>query len=170
MKRAFLMLHHSLTEDGQTVSWGAIEEFHRSWKLVEANGSRRAVSEADAMQSKAHGMRVESPWSDIGYHAGVELVNGRYYAMLGRSAHRQAAACPQGDMNILALHVCCVGNYDLHVPTDEMLYVLKNRVLLPWMNQFGITAEKIVGHHDYNAAKSCPGKLFDIQRIKRMVL
>jgi len=169
VRRTHIMLHHSLTADGPTVSWGAIEAFHTSWRKVEADGMRTSVTEDEAMKLKAAGAKVEAPWSDIGYHAGVELVGDRYYAMLGRSIHRQAAACPESGMNVLALHVCCVGNYDVVKPSAAMLFVLKMRVLLPWMNQFGIAADKIVCHRDFNPSKSCPGTLFDPEDVRRLV-
>jgi len=141
------MLHHSLTKDGETVSWGAIERYHR-----ETMG-----------------------WRDIGYHAGVEVTGfatlGRYanQALYGRSVNSPAAACKEGNMNSLALHVCIVGNFDLVPPSSGILEVLKRRILLPWMDQFGITADRIVGHRDYATYKSCPGTKFDIDVVRRMV-
>lgn len=142
------MVHHSLTADGATVSWPAIERYHR-----EDNG-----------------------WRDIGYHAGVELVTDNprlvdyaYQALIGRPAKAQASACPHGDMNRLALHVCCVGNFDLVAPTSGMLDVLARRILLPWMDEHGIPPDRVVGHRDFNPAKSCPGKLFDLDRLRRMI-
>jgi N-acetylmuramoyl-L-alanine amidase len=140
MIRTNIMLHHSLTADGKTVSWKAIEEYHR----------------------KTMG------WRDIGYHAGVELEQDQVNAHLGRDWTQQAAACPQGLMNLRALHVCIVGNYDLIEPSSEHLRVLVERVLLPWMHLFGITADHIVGHRDFNPDKSCPGHLFDIEKVKGM--
>lgn len=146
--RTHIMIHHSFTDDSKTVSWPAIEKYHR-----ETNG-----------------------WRDIGYHRGVELVTAdpglasyRYQALIGRADRDQAAACPQGNMNVLALHVCCVGNYDLAPPPDELLIVLRNRVLVPWMQEFGITPERIVGHRDFNPAKSCPGLKFDLDKLREMV-
>src|SRR6266496_1343623 len=94
-----IMIHHSLTSDGETVSWPAIEKYH-----IETN-----------------------KWLDIGYHAGIELVTNntdlydyRYQALIGRSVSTIAAACPQKDMNTIALHVCCVGNFDIAPPTKEI--------------------------------------------------
>jgi hypothetical protein len=142
------MVHHSLTPDGDTVSWPAIEKYHR-----ETNG-----------------------WRDIGYHAGIELVTGnpdldqyKYQALIGRPVMVQASACPQGDMNRFALHVCCVGNFDLVAPSLKMLTVLVERILLPWMSQFGISYDHIVGHRDFNPAKTCPGTRFDLDGLRRMV-
>jgi hypothetical protein len=141
------MVHHSLTSDGATVSWAAIEKYHR-----ETNG-----------------------WRDIGYHAGIEIVTAdeglkayRFQALVGRAPDEMAAACPQGRMNELALHVCVVGNFDVVTPTAEMYAVLARRVILPWRRMFGISIENIVRHHDFNAAKSCPGAKFSIETVRRM--
>jgi len=146
---SFIMVHHSATKDGVTVSWAAIEKFH-----------------------------IEDPkhlWRDIGYHAGVEMVTEnpdlaryRYQALFGRGAHDMAAACPQGGMNEKALHVCCVGNFDVTVPDEGMLAILVKRVIVPWRRQFEIPVERIVTHHDYNPGKTCPGTLFDMARLRGM--
>ena len=146
--RTHIMIHHSLTKDGEEVSWGAIERYHR---------------EVDK-------------WLDVGYHAGVEetgpeakLGEYRYQALIGRPLADQASACPQGGMNRVALHVCCVGNYDDVAPPDALLRCLVRRVVLPWMREFLIPPENIVGHRDFNPAKSCPGRLFDLDRLRAMV-
>ena len=143
-----IMVHHSLTADGATVSWAAIEKYHR-----EANG-----------------------WRDIGYHAGVEVVTDnpdlRLYAhqgLIGRPVAAVASACPQGEMNRVALHVCCVGNFDLAAPSLPMLQCLVRRIVLPWMSEFGISPERIVGHRDFNPEKTCPGTQFDLELLRRMV-
>jgi hypothetical protein len=147
-RREFIMLHHSLTEDGETVSWAAIEKYHRE----------------------------HEGWRDIGYHAGVEVVTGnpalsdyRVQALYGRSPFEQASACPQGNMNVRALHACVVGNYDEHPPSLATLKILVKRIVLPWMREYGIPPEQIVGHRDFNPAKSCPGKAFDLDLVRRLV-
>jgi hypothetical protein len=139
--KRYIMLHHSLTKDSETVSWGAIEKYHR-----ETNG-----------------------WADIGYHYGVELIGSTCYGLVGRAEHRPAAACPQGDMNHLAIHVCLVGNFDLAEPPFDLLAVAINRIILPVMDRYGIVPERIVGHHDYNPAKSCPGAKFDLSLFRRIL-
>jgi N-acetylmuramoyl-L-alanine amidase len=138
--RLYIMVHHSLTEDGQTVSWGAIEKYHRETML----------------------------WKDCGYHAGVELIGDSYYALIGRAEDQEAAACPQGFMNRTALHVCCVGNYDLAPPPEGMLAVLVHRIMVPWMRRYSIPPEHIVGHHDYAPWKSCPGTQFPLDRVRAL--
>lgn len=149
-ERTHIMIHHSLTDDGATVSWAAIEKFHR--------------------EDAAHA------WRDIGYHAGVELVTANpelsryaHQALFGRAPYAQAAACPQGDMNLKALHVCCVGNFDLAPPSEALVACLVRRIVLPWMCEYGIPPDRIVGHRDYNPAKTCPGTQFDLDRLRQMV-
>lgn len=132
------MVHHSATADGATFSWQAIRVHH-----VETNR-----------------------WNAIGYHAGVELVGRRYEALIGRGLHVPAAACPQGGMNDLALHVCCVGNFDTHRPPAEQLAVLLDVVVWPWMKLFGIPRENVIGHRDFNRSKSCPGSRFDLEELR----
>jgi hypothetical protein len=149
VQRTHIMIHHSLTRDTGTVSWAAIEKYHR-----ETEG-----------------------WRDIGYHAGVELVTDpagdlaryAYQGLVGRPEGAQASACPQGEMNSVALHVCCVGNFDLAPPPLALLERLASRFLLPWMAAYGIPPARIVGHRDYNPAKSCPGSRFDLDLLRRMV-
>lgn len=142
-----IMVHHSFTEDGPTVSWAAIEKYHKE----------------------------TNKWADIGYHAGVELITDnpelekyKYQALIGRPLHSIAAACPQGDMNLHALHVCCVGDFDIAPPSEELLIVLLKRVIIPWAIEFSIPPSNWVGHRDYNPNKSCPGTKFDLGVLKAL--
>ncbi len=138
-----IVVHHSLTPDGRTVSWGAIRSFH--------------------MTDPTH------RWSDIGYHAGVELAGDGYETLLGRSWDEQGAHCKAGGMNRLALGVCCVGNFDLVPPPDEMLDVLARRVLLPWMRLFDIHPAAISFHRDHAPDRTCPGRMFTKPILARHV-
>jgi hypothetical protein len=141
LRRTHIVLHHSLTKDGETVSWQAIRKYH-----TETQG-----------------------WSDIGYHYGVELVNDEHEVLVGRPEHLAAAAVKENDMNRLGIHVCLVGNFDIAPPSEAMLQVAVGRILRPLMVRYGIAADGIVGHHLYAPYKSCPGTQFDIPLVRRLL-
>jgi hypothetical protein len=140
LPRTHIMVHHSRTRDGQTVSWGAIRRYHVG----------------------------ERGWNAIGYHYGVELVGDHHEVLIGRSELEPAAACPKEQMNARALHVCCVGDFDQAPPPQEMLQALVRLVILPAMVEYGIPAGRIIGHRDVHRAKTCPGTRFDLEVVRRM--
>lgn len=85
-----IVLHHSATIDGGTVSWGAIRLYHKC-----VNG-----------------------WSDIGYHLGIELVGAHYEVLLGRPWTMDGAHAR--GRNSSSLGVCLVGNFDNRKPNGEL--------------------------------------------------
>ena len=104
-------------------------------------------------------------------HAGAIISEAEFLRLraLATPGLEPAAACPQGDMNQVGLHVCVVGDYDAQAPDAEVLEVLVRRVVGPWMRLFGIPAGRIVGHRTFNPGKSCPGARFDLEVVRRMV-
>jgi hypothetical protein len=142
LPRTHIMLHHSLTGDGQTVSWGAIRHHH-----VDTRG-----------------------WHAIGYHYGVELVGDHFEVLLGRSELDPGAACPEEQMNARALHVCCIGNFDDAAPPVAMLEALVGLVILPAMVEYGLPPERIIGHRAIKPGTTCPGTRFDLEVVRRMAL
>lgn len=136
-----IILHHSLTKDSGTVSWGAIEDYH-----VQHNG-----------------------WLDIGYQYGVEEIAGRAYALVGRAEHKRAAAVKEGTANEKGIHIMLTGNFDLAPPSEILLGCLMRRLLIPLMSRWQIPPSKVLGHHDYAAYKTCPGTQFPLEQIRQHV-
>lgn len=143
--KSFIVVHHSLTADGDTVSWSAIRDYH-----VKTNG-----------------------WRDIGYHLGIEKINGRYEVLLGRIPDEVGAHCKDADMNSRGIGICCVGNFDEEVPSLELLTKLKE-VCLWLMKTYKIYPDDIIGHREAQAMagvptdkrKSCPGRMFNMERLR----
>lgn len=87
----FIVIHHSLTRDSETVSWNAIRKYH-----------------IDVQQ-----------WDDIGYHYGIELIGDRYETLIGRDSSFRGAHCIPVNKN--SIGICCVGNYDEIAPPQSLL-------------------------------------------------
>lgn len=133
MRPEYIIIHHSLTKDGNSVSWGAIRKYH-----TQTMG-----------------------WRDIGYHYGVERVGDYYEILLGRLPDETGAHCRERNMNDSSLGVCCVGNFDLAAPPPEQFHKCLNLVR-HLMSLYKISADKVLGHGELATYKSCPGKLWDM--------
>lgn len=90
-----IIIHHSLTEDGSTVSWDDIKSYHM----------------------RALGM------VDIGYNFGIEFIENEYQILYGRSLLIPGAHTL--GMNGRAIGICCVGNYDINPPDDRLIIKLE---------------------------------------------
>jgi hypothetical protein len=123
-----IIVHHSATLDGRTFSWSAIKRYHVG----------------------------ELGWLDIGYHAGVELVDDDYFALFGRPWDMDGAHT-QGQ-NSIALGFCFVGNFDSYEPDEEML-ITGAKVVKLWRRLYDIPVSAIHKHSEYQN-KTCPGTLF----------
>ncbi|MFC1511631.1 peptidoglycan recognition family protein [Candidatus Latescibacterota bacterium] len=138
-----IILHHSLTKDGRTVSWGAIRRYH-----TETLG-----------------------WTDIGYQWGLELINDHYEILFGRMSNDGSLSVGAHTLgqNDRSIGVLFVGNFDLHeVPPEQWLLGIK---LVRWlMVTYHIPAREIYGHRDFAGYKSCPGKKFDVDMFRLNIL
>lgn len=132
-----IIIHHSKTRDGRSVSWSAIHSYH-----VNHNG-----------------------WSDIGYHAGIEEVEGRFVCLFGRP-DILAGAHAKGE-NRSSLGFCFLGDYDLRRPSDARLRVASRRVLAPWLIRLGLGVDALRPHSQYSN-KTCPGKMFPMDRLREI--
>jgi len=136
-----IIVHHSLTKDSGSVSWGAIRKYHTQ---------------------TLH-------WQDIGYHAGVELVfsgNELCYEILIGRMWDIAGAHTKGQ-NQHSLGICFIGNFDAILPTDSQL-IAGAKLISLWLKYSNLTLSDIFPHHQF-AVKTCPGNLFDMDRLKGFI-
>lgn len=138
MRPTHIVIHHSLTKDSETVSWGAIRRYHTK----------------------------ELGWRAIGYHFGIELARDQQETFLGRFPGERGAHCPQDGMNRVSLGICLVGNFDeAEPPAEQWQRALE---LVRWlMDEYDIPRANVTGHTEHNPYKSCPGKKFDLEKFRR---
>ena len=142
-----IILHHSLTEDSGTVSWGAIRRYH-----VEVKG-----------------------WRDIAYHFGVELVGDHHEVLLGRWWDEAGAHVAELGMNQKSLGICLVGNFDALSP-PQVVWDVALRLVQRLVTRWGIPVANVLGHREVGllagldwqvgAYKTCPGRLFDLEAFR----
>ena len=77
MKPTHIVIHRSLTNDGQSVSREAIRKYH-----------------------------LQQGWHDIGYHYGIELAGDHYELFTGRKPYQIGAHCKESGMNACSLGIC----------------------------------------------------------------
>ena len=137
-----IVIHHSFTQDGKTVSWDDIRRFH--------------------MTDPAY------MFNDIGYNGGIELIDNEYIVLAGRPLNVKGAHCKEEGMNSKAIGFCFVGNYDLIAPPITML-VKGASYIKGLMDIFGIIPANVRGHRDYATYKSCPGRKFDMSIFRDLL-
>ena len=134
------VIHHSLTQDGTTVSVPAIRRWH-----LDVKG-----------------------WGAIGYHFLAELAGSEYEAILGRPLDLEGAHCLAGGKNHNTFGVCLIGNFDKDPPPREQLEVMRDRILVPFGRMFSIplNLETVTFHRDWAPDRTCPGKAFTKDLVK----
>jgi hypothetical protein len=155
-----IILHHSLTKDNQTVSWGAIRKYHKSYAF---NG--KIISKEEAKYCMESGQHIKKPWRDIGYHFGIELINDSYEILMGRMPNVQGAHCRGHNKD--SIGICFIGNYDIMVPSKEMIN--QGILLVAYLCEiYDISSNQIFGHREYSS-KTCPGTNFNLVDFKLQV-
>ena len=128
-----LVIHCSATKDGDSVNWQAIRKYHTEVQK----------------------------WADIGYHFGIEYVNGRPECLIGRIPTVPGAHV-QGH-NSYSLGLCVVGDFDVY-PPSEMTWNFTVKICKWIVYQWNI--KTILGHRELFSGKTCPGTKFDMAKFR----
>lgn len=143
--KTHIIIHHSLTPDSVSKSWAAIRKYH-----METNG-----------------------WQDIGYHYGIENVDGKYEIMKGRAEGKTGAHTKELNMNKVGLGICLVGNFDRLVPAAAQ-WSCALGLVRQLMAEHHIPRENVWGHREAQEKgglapehrKTCPGKAFNMDLFR----
>lgn len=149
-----IILHHSATADGQTNDWQSIKNWHTG-----KTGS-------DDIKSPCFNPYKVKPMLDIGYHYGLELENDILMTRIGRPL-TMVGAHTLGQ-NAIAIGICIVGNFDIAEPSHEQ-YMAVAVLCSTLVRLFSIPKIEIHGHNEY-ALKTCPGKLFDLEKVRSLII
>ncbi len=137
-----IIIHHSATKDSITVDWNAIDNYHTN----------------------------TLGYLDIGYHWGVEKVNGKLTIMKGRPEEMDGAHTKQQNMNKIAIGVCVVGNFDQEIPSDDTYQITAQLCAdICFRNKISLSGvDAAIDPHSKYAVKTCPGKNFDMAKLKNL--
>jgi len=136
----YVVVHHSVTVDTAADNWNELWTIHT----------------------------VGNGWLDIGYNAVVEMVDGVPLAHFGRPDHVIPAHAEGFNDN--SLGICIIGNFSLAAPDPLLTMVAARRVVAPWVVQYGVPIENILGHREVpGASTECPGLLFDMDAFRAEV-
>lgn len=104
-------------------------------------------------------------WRGIGYHHVVRL-DGTIEA--GRPEDKRGAHCTSMGMNSKSLGVVFSGHGDYHQWTaaQEEAGI---RLIASIADNYQIRTERILGHRETGARKTCPGKLIDMDRVRYLM-
>ena len=103
-------------------------------------------------------------WSDIGYHFLIEFMRESVEIVCGRMPDKTGAHCKGNNSD--SIGICFVGNFDKTVPSNSA-WNAGVKLVKYLIRQFDI--KEVLGHHELNPAKSCPGKFFDMDKFRKEV-
>lgn len=172
-RKTYIVIHHSLTKDGQVVDFQAIRRYHMSYRI---NGTIVGRDEFLSRRTSGEVGSFEEPWSDIGYHVVIERVGSNVEAIIGRMPNSRGAHCRELRMNMVGIGLCVVGNFDDAPPPDDS-WNKALEVARYFSQTLAIAKSRIIGHGEAQLMdpsgarpiKTCPGKMFDMVKFRASI-
>jgi len=103
-------------------------------------------------------------WPGIGYDY-VVGANGTVY----KTNRNDVVNYHAGNANRISLGICLVGNFDLGGPPAPQ-WQSAVALVRELVTAYRIPVQRVIGHREVPAAKSCPGRQFDMIRFRREVI
>lgn len=136
-----IIIHHSGTRDSETMSWDNIKDYH-----VNTLG-----------------------WDDVGYHFGIEDIEGTPQILLGRPLYKSGAHCIGYNHNALGFMFCGNWNNDfLAMPNDILNLAAEHIAGLCVVLKLSVS--NIMPHNYADTRRTCPGKYFPFQLLISKVI
>lgn len=152
-KWKYIIIHHSATPDGKLNDWQAIKDWHTG-----------KTGSSDPKSPNYNPYKAK-PDLDIGYHFGIEYVDGILACRTGRSLDLDGAHCVGKNKD--SIGICVVGNFDKMTPNHQQFFMLAS-LCRELMRKFNIPDRYIYPHRDY-APKTCPGTMFDMNTLQNYI-
>lgn len=161
MKWSHCIIHHSKGPDRKIRDLLSLRHYHMSWRH-----HGEIVTKTQAIDLIRKGHKIDAPWSDISYTNIIENIEGYYYPQFGRSPKRPGAHCL--GMNDKALSICFVGDFDITEPKFEQYRI--GGIVGGFIHKYyKIPLENFLPHRQFNKHKTCPGKMFDMNKLIREI-
>jgi len=104
-------------------------------------------------------------WEEIGYHYvignGINTIDGKIYS----TRPEKFIGAHSLNQNKNSLGIALIGNFDKTIPTKKQFNSLL-KLLIKLIKKYNLKIENIHGHNEFNKQKSCPGKNFDINKLR----
>lgn len=141
----------------------AVEKFYNKLKRISGGTNY----DNKYVQKRIGKYYVQTPWKKIGYNLGIEQVDGELKLFYGRNLKEKGAHCYQENMNNNSIGILFVGNFD-NVAPSLYDYIFLVNVIKDIKKIFPNI--KIFGHREVKGVKkTCPGKYFNMDRVRRML-
>lgn len=140
-----IVIHHAAEKDRPDLNWDNIRKYH--------------------MTPASEGGPKGGPWRDIGYHFGIESVEGGYEVLIGRDMDDVGAHCP--GHNASAFGVVFIGNFDRDEMPEEQLK-RGAKFIASLMRTFRIPKDRIYKHSQFHDTK-CPGEKFPWDKLMALL-
>jgi N-acetyl-anhydromuramyl-L-alanine amidase AmpD len=126
-----------------------------------------ATKQGDTETFRRYHVEVNG-WKDIGYHYVVN--NGTYKSdgLIEKGRDEKEVGAHAIGYNDKSIGICLVGNFDEDRPTEKQMQSLI-RLCKDIMRRYNIPAKNVLGHRETGAKKTCPGKNFDMEALRRML-